>query len=96
MSTVKVQVKAFVSVAAFLLCFLVTFGALAQGEGKRISKISEEQLNKLEVQATALRDFQPIAIDPKEDELRRLYKERFNAAKEELQMQSCVYGNKKC
>lgn len=49
------------------------------------------KIDKLQEQAKAILEMKPIAVSAKDDELRRLLKERFNAAIEEMRSVHVIY-----
>ncbi len=81
----------------FALVFQMSILAAAQDPTqtllKRQMQEKEKKLNELEEQSKPLLEMKPVTIDAKDDELRRLFKERFNAAVAELRVVRLMYEN---
>jgi hypothetical protein len=93
MSTSFMSLKVVVCLACLLVCGVSAEMGLSQENTKSLEKITPEQYAELQEKAAAVFKAKPVAIDPKEDELQRLLKDRFNSATKEVDVLFLLFEN---
>jgi hypothetical protein len=93
MSTSFMASKVVICLACLITCVAGVQTGLAQVKWELPEKFTPEQYAEFQEKAAAILKGKPIAIDPKEDELQRLLKERFNSATKEVDVQFLLFEN---